>query len=76
MREKLNSDELDFLIRVSEGRRLRPADRHEDRFRQRLRKKGLVEVLMNPRRWSVTPAGHAHIVAALRAIQESRNADR
>lgn len=57
MAEKLNADERDFLERVHGGKSLKPADRYEDRLRQRMRRFGLVEVLMKPRRWSLTPAG-------------------
>jgi hypothetical protein len=57
MAEKLNIDELDFLQRVRDGRRLRLADRYQDRVRQRMRRAGLVEVLMEPRRWSITDLG-------------------
>lgn len=53
----LNEDEIDFLRRIRDGRRLRPADREEDRARQRCRKLGLAEVRMMPRRWCITDAG-------------------
>ncbi len=55
----LTDDEIDFLTRVKAGTRLKPADRIEDKLRQRLRRKGLVEVLKNPMRWSITAAGGA-----------------
>lgn len=56
---KLDPNERDFLERVRDGRRLKPADREEDKIRQRVRRFGLVEVLMKPRRWSLTEAGSA-----------------
>jgi hypothetical protein len=54
----LTERQLDFLSRLHVGTRLRLADREEDRIRQGLRKMGLVECVMNPRRWVLTPAGH------------------
>ena len=54
---KIDPDERDFLERVRDGRPLRLADRKEDRIRQRMRKYGLAEVVMNPRRWVITDAG-------------------
>lgn len=54
---RLSSDELDFLTRVRDGGRLKPADRVEDRLRQRMRKIGFAVVAMDPRRWVITPAG-------------------
>jgi hypothetical protein len=59
MTSMLISAEIDFLKRVKAGRKLKPADRFEDRLRQRLRKKGFVEVVKNPMRWSITEAGLA-----------------
>lgn len=56
---KLDPNERDFLERVRDGRRLKSADREEDKIRQRVRRYGLVEVLMKPRRWSLTEAGRA-----------------
>ena len=69
MAEKLTAQERDFMERVRDGRSLAPADREEDRLRQRLRKAGLVEVLMKLRRWSLTPAGRA-------ALQQEPRHDR
>ncbi len=60
----LSQDEIDFLMRVKTGRKLKPADRIEDKLRQRLRRKGLVEVLKNPMRWSITEAGVAFLEGA------------
>lgn len=54
---KLDPNERDFLRRVRDGKPLKPADREEDKVRQRMRRFGLAEVLMKPRRWSVTDAG-------------------
>ena len=51
--------EKDFMTRVKNGSRLGVADRLEDRLRQKLRRLGLVEVLKNPRRWSITEKGLA-----------------
>jgi hypothetical protein len=53
----LSPDEQDFLCRVRDGKRLRLADRDQDRIRQRMRKYCLAEVVMNPRRWVITDAG-------------------
>jgi hypothetical protein len=57
MAEKMGIREMEFMRRVRDGLPLAPADRYEDRCRQRLRKSGLVEVLMKQRRWSLTEAG-------------------
>jgi hypothetical protein len=57
----LTEAEYDFLRRVKIGRRLKSADRDEDKVRQRLRKAGYAEVVMNPRRWVITDAGIAAI---------------
>ena len=54
---RLTDRELDFLSRVHVGARLRLADREEDRIRQKMRRAGYAEVLMNPRRWVITPDG-------------------
>lgn len=56
---KLTADDIDFLERVRDGRRLGLADRAQDRVRQRCRAAGLAKVEKNPRRWTVTPAGRA-----------------
>lgn len=61
---KLNDRELDFLSRVNSGQHLRLADREEDKARQRVRKLGLVECVMNPRRWVVTDTGRAALAKA------------
>ncbi len=63
---KLDPNERDFLLRVRDDRRLKPADREEDKIRQRMRRFGLAEVLTKPRRWSVTDAGR-------RALEEVAN---
>lgn len=55
-----------FLRRVCAGQKLRLADREEDRARQKCRRLGLVEVVMNPRRWIARPLG-----LAIRAYLES-----
>lgn len=54
---KLTPEHRDFLERVRDGRRLGLADRAEDRVRQTCRRRGLAEVIMNPRRWVITEAG-------------------
>ncbi|WP_164834488.1 hypothetical protein [Sinorhizobium meliloti] len=54
---KLTDREKDFLSRVKVGARLRLADRDEDKVRQRMRRLGFAEVVMNPRRWVLTEAG-------------------
>ncbi len=56
---KLTPDERDFLSRIRDSRRLRLADRQEDKIRQRMRRAGFAEVVMNPRRWVITEAGRA-----------------
>ncbi|MBD3844282.1 hypothetical protein IED13_01130 [Bosea sp. SSUT16] len=66
---KLDPNERDFLQRVSIGWRLKPADREEDKIRQRMRRFGLVEVLMKPRRWSLTESGRL-------ALHEARAGER
>ena len=65
----LTPQEIDFLTRVRDGLRLALADRKEDRVRQRVRKAGLAEVVMNPRRWVITDAGR-------RALQEQGGGER
>lgn len=59
MDQRLTPRERDFLERVRDLRPLQLADRRQDRIRQRLRKRGLAAVVMNPRRWVVTEAGMA-----------------
>jgi len=56
---KLSTREADFLRRLRDGQRLSVANRYEDKARQRVRKAGLAEVVMNPRRWVITDAGRA-----------------
>lgn len=56
---KLTSAERDFLERVRDGRRLPLADDVQDKARQKTRRLGLAEVVMNPRRWVITDAGRA-----------------
>lgn len=60
---KLTEREKQFLVRVKDGERLRLADREEDKARQRVRKLGLAEVVMNPRRWVVTRQGWAYFAS-------------
>ena len=55
----LTDRERDFLQSVWNGTRLRLADREEDKVRQKMRKAGLAEVVMSPRRWVITDAGRA-----------------
>lgn len=56
---KLTKDHVDFLVRVRDGQRLKLADRAQDRVRQYCSRSGLAKVEMNPRRWTITPAGLA-----------------
>lgn len=56
---KLTVEQQDFLERVRDGRRLKSADRAEDRVRQFCRQNGLAEVVMNHRRWAITAAGRS-----------------
>jgi hypothetical protein len=56
----LSKFEEDFLLRLVRGEKLRLADREEDKARQKVRKLGLAEVVMKPRRWSVTAKGWAY----------------
>lgn len=56
----LSPRENEFIDRLAKGSKLRLADREEDKARQRVRKLGLAEVLMNPRRWSLTAKGWAY----------------
>lgn len=62
--EGLTEREKDFLSRVMVGARLRLADREEDKVRQRMRRLGFAEVVMNPRRWVLTEAGRAALAGA------------
>lgn len=55
----LTEAHVDFLKRVRDGQPLKLASRAEDRIRQSCRRDGLAEVVMNPRRWVITPAGRA-----------------
>ena len=63
---EITERELDFLRRIQAGRHFRIADREEDRARQKVRKAGIAEVVMNPRRWVLTPAG----IAALQVEED------
>ncbi len=49
----------DFLERVAVGDILPTATREQDRIRQSLRRRGLVEIAMKPRRWIATAKGLA-----------------
>lgn len=55
----LSEAEAEFLESVAGRRRLRLADRREDRARQKCRRLGLVHVVKNPRRWEALPLGLA-----------------
>lgn len=62
MHEGLLPRERDFLERVRDGRKLRPADDREDAIRQRVRKRGLAAVVKDPkRRWIITDAGRTEL---------------
>ena len=63
----LSEREYEFLRSVCLKTPLRHASREEDRARQRVRKMGLVEVLMSPRRWSPTARGLAWFTALSKA---------
>ncbi|MDX0007849.1 hypothetical protein GOB40_14020 [Sinorhizobium meliloti] len=65
MASELTEREKDFLSRVKVGARLRLADRDEDKVRQRMRRLGFAEVVMNPRRWVLTEAGRAALAGAV-----------
>lgn len=54
---ELSAREFEFLDRIQKGQRPRLADREEDKARQRVRRLGLAEVVMNPRRWVLTKSG-------------------
>lgn len=56
---KLTNAQSEFLRRLRDHRPLALADRAEDRARQFCRRKGLAEVIPNPRRWAITEAGRA-----------------
>jgi hypothetical protein len=60
---KLTDDQIDFLTRVRDGRRLKFADRAEDRVRQSCRRTGLAQVEKVPRRWTITEAGRLALQA-------------
>ena len=53
----MTDEEYDFVRRVGHRLPLKLADRKEDKVRQKCRKAGWVEVLKNPRRWSITNSG-------------------
>ena len=61
---KLTERQTDFLDALVHGRRLRLADRTEDRARQFCRKNGLAVIVKNPRRWEITDAGRSALKAA------------
>lgn len=59
--------EKDFLERLEfKHRRLPSADRVQDRMRQKLRKAGLIECVMNPRRWIITDAGRKALAGEMK----------
>lgn len=62
----LKPREREFLIAVCDGTSIGLADREGDKARQACRKRGLVEVLKNPRRWAATDLG----LAVRQALQE------
>jgi len=61
----LTSAEQDFMHRIAFNRPLPMADRKQDRVRQRLRKRGLVQCVMNPRRWVLTDEGAKALAKAM-----------
>lgn len=60
----MTADQRDFLERLRDGRKLGVADRAQDKVRQQCRRAGWAEVLMNPRRWTITDAGRRALAAA------------
>lgn len=64
----MTEPEFKFMQCIFLNRRLPLADRVSDKMRQRLRKQGLIECVMNPRRWVITDEGakaYARHVAGL-----------
>ena len=59
----LTDRERDFLIRLRERQALRPADRDEDKVRQRCRRAGLAYFGGSPCRWHISDAGCAALAA-------------
>lgn len=57
---ELSERENEFVRRLAQGRKLGLADRDEDKARQKVRRLGLAEVLMKPRRWALTAKGWAY----------------
>jgi len=57
--KRLTHSHFSILDRIANGQRLLHATRAEDSFRQSMRRKGLIQVEMNPRRWVLTPLGLA-----------------
>lgn len=53
----LTDGHVDLLARLRDGRGLPLADRKQDRIRQQCRKAGLIQCVMNPRRWVLTAYG-------------------
>ena len=62
-KQRLTDDEMDFLLRLLSGKKLQIADRKQDKVRQRMRRSGFAEVVMNPRRWVITEAGKSALLA-------------
>jgi hypothetical protein len=56
---RLTSEESDFLNRVDTHMGLRPADRSQDKLRQRLRRDGFVFFDRSTGHWELTPTGRA-----------------
>jgi len=54
----LTDAHMDFINRLRNGLWLPTADRKQDRIRQQLRKAGMIQCVMNPRRWVITEFGH------------------
>lgn len=55
---KLTKDQAEFLQRIMNGKHPGLADRKADKARQFCRRNGLATIVMNPRRWVITDAGH------------------
>ena len=57
----LVKEKKDFLFRVKHNRALKISNRNQDRIRQACRRDGYAKVVMNPRRWVITPEGENYL---------------
>lgn len=75
----LTEHEIQFLDALHHGLKLGLASREQDKARQKMRRLGFAKVVMNPRRWVITPAGREallgredpDLVGALRKAKEA-----